>query len=67
MENTAYGRIGIAYYLMAKACEIEMMECRLMEENGRTNFITKRFDRQDGDTKHQARTYDLVFNLLNLN
>lgn len=55
-ESTGYGRIEMAYYLMAKACEIEMMECRLMEENGRAHFMTKRFDRQDGDTKHHIQT-----------
>ena len=55
-ESTGYGRIEMGYYLMAKACEIEMMECRLMEENGRAHFMTKRFDRQDGDTKHHIQT-----------
>ncbi|GAQ49970.1 TPA: type II toxin-antitoxin system HipA family toxin [Flavobacterium psychrophilum] len=55
-ESTGYGRIEMAYYLMAKACEIDMMECRLMEENGRAHFMTKRFDRQDGETKHHIQT-----------
>jgi serine/threonine-protein kinase HipA len=55
-ESTGYGRIEMAYYLMAKACEIEMMECRLMEENGRAHFMTKRFDRQGGDIKHHIQT-----------
>lgn len=55
-KSTGYGRIEMAYYLMAKACEIEMMESRLMEENGRAHFMTKRFDRQDGDRKHHIQT-----------
>lgn len=55
-ESTGYGRIEMAYYLMAKAAGIEMMECRLMEENGRAHFMTKRFDRQDGDIKHHIQT-----------
>lgn len=55
-ESTGYGRIEMAYYLMAKACEIEMMECRLMEENGRAHFMTKRFDREEGDIKHHIQT-----------
>ena len=55
-ESSGYGRIEMAYYLMAKACDIDMMECRLMEENGRAHFMTKRFDRQDGDTKHHIQT-----------
>jgi serine/threonine-protein kinase HipA len=55
-ESTGYGRIEMAYYLMAKACEIEMMECRLMEENGRAHFMTKRFDREGSDIKHHIQT-----------
>ncbi len=55
-ESTGYGRIEMAYYLMAKACEIEIMECRLMEENGRAHFMTKRFDRERGDQKHHIQT-----------
>ncbi len=46
----------MGYYLMAKACEIEIMESRLMEENGRAHFMTKRFDRKDGDIKHHVQT-----------
>lgn len=55
-ESTGYGRIEMAYYLMAKACEIEMMECRLMEENGRAHFMTKRFDREGVEQKHHIQT-----------
>ena len=40
-----YGRVEMAYHLMAKAAEIEMTECRLMEEEGRAHFMTRRFDR----------------------
>lgn len=50
-----YGRIEFAYSLMAKAAGIDMTECRLLEENGRAHFMTKRFDRE-GDTKHHVQT-----------
>jgi serine/threonine-protein kinase HipA len=43
--SSGYGRIEMAYHLMAKAAEIEMTECRLLEENGRAHFMTERFDR----------------------
>ncbi|MTI30270.1 type II toxin-antitoxin system HipA family toxin [Xanthovirga aplysinae] len=46
-----YGRIEYAYYKMANDCGINMSECRLLEENGRAHFLTKRFDRLDGKTK----------------
>ena len=55
-ESTGFGRIEMAYYLMAKACKIEIMECRLLEENGRAHFMTKRFDRENGDQKHHIQT-----------
>ncbi|MBW2217066.1 MAG: type II toxin-antitoxin system HipA family toxin, partial [Deltaproteobacteria bacterium] len=51
-EPKGYGRIEYAYYIMAKAAGIEMTECRLLEENGRAHFLTKRFDRQNGQKIH---------------
>jgi serine/threonine-protein kinase HipA len=51
-EPKGYGRIEYAYYLMAKAAGIEMTECRLLEENRRAHFLTKRFDRQNGKKIH---------------
>lgn len=50
-----YGRIEYAYYLMANAAGIPMSSCRLLEENGRAHFMTKRFDR-DGNKKHHLQT-----------
>ena len=47
-----YGRIEYAYYLMAKAAGISMCTCRLLEENGRAHFMTRRFDRQNGTKQH---------------
>ena len=37
--------IEYAYYLMARDCGIEMSECRLLKENSRSHFMTRRFDR----------------------
>ena len=54
-----YGRIEYAYSLMAKAAGITMSSCRLLEENGRAHFMTKRFDREvtRGRTrKHHVQT-----------
>lgn len=50
-----YGRIEYAYHLMALAAGIEMSSCRLLEENGRAHFMTKRFDR-DGNAQHHLQT-----------
>jgi serine/threonine-protein kinase HipA len=43
-----YGAIELAYARMAVAAGIEMSECRLLEENGRRHFMTRRFDRLPG-------------------
>lgn len=55
--SKGYGRVEMAYYNMAVACGIEMMPSRLLEENGRAHFMTKRFDREDGATKHHIQTF----------
>jgi serine/threonine-protein kinase HipA len=47
-DAKGYGAIEYAYHLMAKAAGIEMSECRLLEENGRRHFMTRRFDRLPG-------------------
>ena len=50
-DPKGYGAIEYAYYLMAGAAGIEMSECRLLEENGRRHFMTRRFDRLAGGEK----------------
>ena len=50
-----YGRIEYAYYLMARQARINMSESRLLEENGRAHFMTRRFDRL-GNKKHHLQT-----------
>jgi serine/threonine-protein kinase HipA len=54
--SSGYGRVEMAYYNMALACGIIMMPSMLLEENGRAHFMTKRFDREDGDIKHHIQT-----------
>lgn len=49
--TAGYGRVEMAYYLMALAAGIDMSECRLLEENGRAHFMTKRFDRMKNGQK----------------
>lgn len=55
--STGYGRIEMAYFLMAKAAEIEMTECRLLEENGRAHFMTERFDRIASKEKVHVQSF----------
>lgn len=55
-ESFGWGRVEYAYYLMAKECQIDMMDCELLEENGRAHFMTKRFDREGNNIKHHIQT-----------
>jgi len=50
-----YGLIEYAYSLMARSAGIALAECRLLEENGRAHFMTRRFDR-DGNVKHHVQS-----------
>ncbi|HKB57718.1 MAG TPA: HipA domain-containing protein [Lacunisphaera sp.] len=50
-DPKGYGAIEFAYHLMARAAGITMTECRLLEENGRRHFMTRRFDRLEGGGK----------------
>jgi len=50
-DPTGYGSIEYAYALMAKAAGIDISECRLLEENGRRHFMSRRFDRLAGGEK----------------
>ncbi len=54
--SQGYGRIEYAYHLMARAAGINMNECRLLQENGRAHFMTRRFDREDEDVRHHIQT-----------
>jgi serine/threonine-protein kinase HipA len=49
-DPQGFGAIEYAYYLMAQAAGIQISECRLLEENGRRHFMTKRFDRVQNST-----------------
>lgn len=51
-EPKGYGRIEFAYHRMACAAGIGMSECRLLEEDGRAHFLTRRFDRRTGQKIH---------------
>lgn len=56
-ETFGYGRVEMAYYAMAIDAGIEMAECRLIEEEGRAHFMTRRFDRVNGTEKLHMQTF----------
>jgi len=55
-DPSGYGLIEFAYYKMAKLAGIEMSECRILEENNRFHFMTKRFDRVQSLSKNKRKT-----------
>lgn len=55
-DTKGYGRIEFAYYKMTVDCGISMNTCKLLEENDRAHFITKRFDRLTGNEKIHLQT-----------
>ncbi|MCF0208924.1 MAG: type II toxin-antitoxin system HipA family toxin [Bacteroidaceae bacterium] len=78
-ETQNYGRLEYSFAKLVKACGINMTECSLIEENDRAHFLTKRFDRIDGEKVHmqtlcgiahydyrllRAYSYEQAFNIM---
>lgn len=51
-DTPEYTLIEYAYYKMALQAGLVMNECRILSEGGRNHFMTKRFDRVNGDKLH---------------
>ncbi|MDR0812325.1 MAG: type II toxin-antitoxin system HipA family toxin, partial [Paludibacter sp.] len=52
IEPNEYGILEYTYHKMAVDCGIAMTECQLFQENGRSHFMTERFDRHNGEKIH---------------
>jgi serine/threonine-protein kinase HipA len=52
IEPGFYGILEYIYHKMAVDANIEMSDCKLITENGRSHFLTKRFDRKNGKKVH---------------
>lgn len=78
-ETQNFGRLEYSFYKLVQECGIEMSECSLIEENGRAHFLTKRFDRVNGEKVHmqtlcavahydyrllRAYSYEQAFNVM---
>lgn len=78
-ETENFGRLEYSFAKLVRACGIDMTECSLIEENGRAHFLTKRFDRVDGEKIHmqtlcgiahydyrllQGYSYEQAFNIM---
>lgn len=64
-----WGEVEYVHALIAKAAGIRMTECRLFRETGRAHFMTKRFDRVNGEKIHMQTLCGLAhydFNRLHM-
>ena len=55
-DPQGFGKIEYAYYLMATEAGIDMSECRLHHEGGRSHFMTRRFDRDERGRKRHMQS-----------
>ncbi len=55
-DPQGWGAVEYAYSKLAGMAGIDMSECRLLEENGRRHFMTRRFDRPDDGGKLHMQT-----------
>ena len=55
-DPQGYGLIEYAYYLMAREAGVLMSECRLLREQSRSHFMTRRFDRGPDGSKIHVQT-----------
>lgn len=59
-DPLGFGAMEYVYHLMAKACGIHMMPCKLITEGQRRHFITQRFDRIGNKKVHVQTLNGLV-------
>ena len=66
-EPSHFGEMEYVHYLIAKEAGINMTECRLYREHDRAHFMTRRFDRVNGEKIHMQTLCGLAhydFNML---
>lgn len=59
-KNKGWGKIEYTYAQIAKLAGLKMSESLLLHENGRSHFMTKRFDRQNGKKIHMHSLCGMV-------
>ncbi|MDQ3758813.1 MAG: type II toxin-antitoxin system HipA family toxin [Actinomycetota bacterium] len=62
-EGRGYGTIEWVYSELARRAGIEMAECRLLSEGGRSHFMTRRFDRRDDGSKVHMQSLAAMLHL----
>jgi serine/threonine-protein kinase HipA len=62
-DPRGYGVIEYAYAFMARAAGLELSACRLLHENDRRHFMTRRFDRTPTGGKLHMQTLGALLHL----
>ncbi len=55
-SKSTYSKIEYIYYLLAKQSGIDMMECHLVESDGKHHFVTKRFDIEESGKRYHVHS-----------
>lgn len=55
-NRSTYSKVEYIYYLLAKKCGIEMMDCYLVETDGKHHFVTKRFDIDENGKRYHVHS-----------
>ncbi|MEQ1632621.1 MAG: type II toxin-antitoxin system HipA family toxin [Planctomycetota bacterium] len=56
-DPKGFGLLEYAYSQIAGRCGVVMSECRLLQENGRSHFMTRRFDRDADGGKRFVQSF----------
>jgi serine/threonine-protein kinase HipA len=59
-DPAGYGLLEYSYSQVAKQCGIAMTDCRLLRENGRSHFMTRRFDREANGSRKFIQTFAAI-------
>jgi serine/threonine-protein kinase HipA len=55
-SRSTYSKIEYIYHLLAKKSGIEMMDCYILQSNGKHHFVTKRFDIGENNKRYHVHS-----------
>jgi serine/threonine-protein kinase HipA len=56
-NKSTYSKLEFIYHLLAKQSGIEMMDCHLINDNGKHHFVTKRFDIEKSGKRYHIHSF----------
>ena len=62
-NKSTYSKVEYIYYLLAKKSGINMMDCYLVETNGKHHFVTKRFDIESNGKRYHIHSFAGILHL----